>query len=454
MFLHHKVGGWTWIWEWANICSHDMENEIYVVNFYPRFITRRVNNQRRANSLIFDLIRKRNSNISFIEDERVFISSAVKTLLSLARIKLSLRTVRADIFLFKVPLGRILASNVSLQFGTFDFDLRLIRLRHLLEMLFLIFNAHDKTRTILGSSPHGSSQVVFPNGRDLCTSSILLVAKSKGLATTALELNSFTNTIVPYSTSPHSVQEYWDQLANFTLVPEDYESMNDYFRLRLERDSRFLIYSPNGDNHPDTLFLQKTLGDHAYVTFFSHSEHETPVLEEWNYSSSSFHSQFDSVRALYRACIDRGMTLVVRRHPNSVGLVDKVDREIVFWREFENLPNLLLLGPSSEVDSYNLARGSYAVFVHSSTMGLESNFMGIPSRAMGPAFWAYSKDSRAWSVETLNSFLDSPTIFPLEVCARWAKREMSTGFPFSLFKEHFGRFASFENLQIGNFSPR
>lgn len=449
LFLHHKVGGWTWIWEWANHAAKEVGVTVIVVNTYPSFFINKVMNMAIANDIIFDELKGRYSSLRYIKCTGLYFSTITKIFFSTLAIKLSPKKVTSAFHIFGSPIGRIIASNVSLQFGTFDIDLRKVRLGHLVQMLFLFFNSQDKTQTLLHKFNAAETELIACNGRDLTSSAIYKVARDGNFQIRFLEINNSTDTLLIYEESPHSPKEIWRQLGMLSLTSKPHKVSETFFKTRFSQGIRAAVYSPLSSDPLTMRRLKDSLKGKNYVVFFTHSEHEVPIFKEFEDDSSDFKSQFDAIRAAYAICQDLDLHLVIRRHPNSIGLMDKKDREAHLWTAFWDCPQSTYLDPYAKVSSYELSQGSVASLTHSSTIGIETAFLGVPTRATGSAAWAFSEETRAWSIKGLRVFLENPTKFSNEVYHRWAERAMAQGVGFTMFTDRDGRRAVFNNLLIG-----
>ncbi len=98
--------------------------------------------------------------------------------------------------------------------------------------------------------------------------------------------------------------------------------------------------------------------------------------------------------------------LYLRMHPNLKGVEnDRVRR----MRELKS-PNLTVLPPEDEVDTYQLLRDSDTVVTFGSSVGSEAVYWGTPSVLLGPCFYqdlggVYRSDSHSQTLELLTNHL-------------------------------------------------
>lgn len=126
------------------------------------------------------------------------------------------------------------------------------------------------------------------------------------------------------------------------------------------------------------------------ITFFTSSPDESIGVfgdwdtGEWSDQTQAFVAAAGRLRAL-------GYTTQIRIHPN---LINKS------WREYRNAIGVWdgvadrVILPTDAVDSYRLVRESDAVFVWSSTIGLEASAMGVPTYCLGPTHYDLIADIR------------------------------------------------------------
>jgi hypothetical protein len=123
-----------------------------------------------------------------------------------------------------------------------------------------------------------------------------------------------------------------------------------------------------------------------YVVFFHSSEDE---LLTSDLLSDYWGNQLDALRKLIEVItLNTDLHLVIRMHPN---LLYKSRREIRFWAEVGSdlqIANqeITFIDSESEIDSYDLIKGSEAVVTVGSTIGVEAAFLKKRSILLGRGF--------------------------------------------------------------------
>jgi hypothetical protein len=147
-----------------------------------------------------------------------------------------------------------------------------------------------------------------------------------------------------------------------------------------------------------------------------------------------FLDQFTALNVLLEEAQNLNLTVVIRRHPNSLG-EDGVDREINLWEEFQNHIGVKYFGPTERVDSYLLAIGAKSCFTWRSTIGFDTLCLGIPTYSLGPSKWAIDESVRAWDRRSVALALRSPTLPNLDLVNLYASYMSHFGEKLTLFRE-------------------
>jgi hypothetical protein len=176
------------------------------------------------------------------------------------------------------------------------------------------------------------------------------------------------------------------------------------------------------------------------ILFFCTSQHEVPVLKEFECTDLGFSSQQSAVETLVKACQELNLQLVIKRHPNSVAS-DGIDRESLEWEWVKKHAGVIYLEPQSGVDTYSLLKIASAVITYKSSVGVEASALGVPARAMGPAEWAFNDECRVWSLESLMDFIKMPTLLTSDVYRAWGYLAKTFGQPLELFSDITGGYA-------------
>jgi hypothetical protein len=335
-----------------------------------------------------------------------------------------------------MPLGRILMSNHARTAGTKEFPLSLLSLGSQIK----ITSQAVLSLRVFEALNVEFSKVSVSNGRSPVEAGVLFGARRDGKETFVLERGASTQKWFIWETSCHYSPDWWKLLEKTSVMRESDSFLitaNDYWARRLKGwDS---LSGRDWGREFDKGNLPKSL-PREFVTFFCTSEHESPALPEFECSNLGFTSQQLAVKKLAEICDSLNIPLVIKRHPNSLA-ADGVDREESHWAWTSQYPEIVYIGPRDRVDSYELILKSTAVVTFRSSVGIEAAALGIPSRAMGPAEWACSEESRVWSETDLRDFIGNPTLLSNSPHLEWGYLASTFGQQLDIFTDITGGYA-------------
>ena len=250
-----------------------------------------------------------------------------------------------------------------------------------------------------------------------------------------------------YENSPHYAPDWWVAVGEFSKsrsLDEIKDNADTYWAKKLtgldEISNR--DWSKEFERGSLPLSLPK-----RFVTYFCTSEHEVPVFDDFEEPRPEFRTQTEAVRALAVACSEMGLNLVIKRHPNSISK-GGTDNEKLLWEWAENSKEILYLDPHSKFDTYALLKQSTAVFSYKSSTGIEAAALGIPSRSLGPAKWAFTKKSRADSTEKIIEFLKKPECLDANHVQIWGAFMNAFGRDLTVFSQVKGGFALAQGVKF------
>ena len=327
-------------------------------------------------------------------------------------------------------------SNYARIAGTSDFDLNLVPRNLQLKIVSLALLADFAYAQVANQF----TEISISNGRSPIEAVFLIRARENNQKVNVIERGSTTKKWFVYKTSPHYSSDWWQMLRESASKSNRLEFKllsTDYWRIRLEgwdelsgRDWRKEFETgkvpPRVDNNS--------------VVFFCTSQHEVPVVKEFESSNLGFRSQQLAVRELADLCKKLGRHLVIKRHPNSLGLRG-VDRESPDWEWLKSLNDVTYLEADSKVDTNALIRRAGAVLTYRSSVGVEASAMRFPARAMGPAEWAYCEEARVWDRQSLESFLRKPVVLDPIIHESWGFLASTFGAKLECFSDITGGYA-------------
>lgn len=307
---------------------------------------------------------------------------------------------------------RPIRAQLSALFGTSEIQPRAFKKRQLF-FLILIKTSIQRSlsKKIKGGALDSCTIWVF-NGREILEASVLEWAIAKGIKTKIFERASSSNKYEIYDKSPHCNNEWWEKIESFhrDLDPEDCQKDAEDIQRFIDQKSRgvdpFMTQKWSRFAVSETSAIPKIV--EPFVCFFSVSTGEFSPFGKFE-SVGGYKSQFEALSDLYKACSELGIRLVIRRHPNSLG-IDTVDREEHLWAPFRIKELVTYFAPVDRVNSYSLARKALCSFTWRSTIGFDLLSRGLPAYSMGPAKWAISEEVKAFDFQTLKDCLTNPKV--------------------------------------------
>ena len=247
-----------------------------------------------------------------------------------------------------------------------------------------------------------SENLVLYNGRDLVNASILSFALSKKQNYTILERGSSNKKYAVFRSTPQDNTEWWKNIRNFQCTSLMEKSRDSYLRDKsngydpVQRKDWRKHFNSKVDLNRITFNSKKC------IVFFSSSTFEHSVTNSPD-KEIGFKNQFSAVSALIDEVQSLGMTLVIRRHPNSM-TTKGIDNEHTDWVKLLN-SEIIYFGPNSGVNSYELASKASCSFVFKSSIGFDLLCKGLPAFALGPAKWSFDKKFQCFDRNYLHEIL-------------------------------------------------
>lgn len=343
-----------------------------------------------------------------------------------------------------LPIGRILMSSYARIEGARKFPLSHVppTMRHSVIRQVLIAQ-----HTFRNLKIEGIDRVIISNGRGPTDATILALARKVNIDWLALEAGANSGKYFVYENSPHYAPDWWEAIDDFAKSRSQDEIKNraeSYWIKKLIGLDEFSNrdWSKEFDSGSLPLNLPK-----KFVSYFCSSEHEVPVFDCFEEPRPEFKTQIDAVKALATVCRELGLNLVIKRHPNSISKRG-TDNEKLLWEWAEKSEEILYLGPHAKFDTYELLKKSSAVFSYKSSTGIEAAALGIPSRSLGPAKWAFTDKSRADSTEKIVDFLKKPECLDAFHAQIWGAFMNVFGRELTVFSQVKGGFALAQDFKF------
>jgi len=345
-----------------------------------------------------------------------------------------------------LPLGRLVRSLIARSMGTSNFQLSDCAVTQVYEISFKSIFSYLQTITAIQESFQKIDLGIVHGGRDAYSAGAICAFRHHGIQTQLVESGGIPTRWSLFMTSPHYSPDFWSRLEKTQTATASEEQIADWWIERLAGSDHFRTEEWGKTRQKDLLppNLPK-----EFISFFTTSDFEIPVFEDFDLFPGEFSNQTQAFLELYKICRKNNIHVVVRRHPNSVDQ-SRADREIPLWREIRNLPGVTYLGPHERVDSIALAKGSRTVFTFKSSVGIEAIWLGVSAYALGPARWAWSEDLRAWDVESLERLVLQPKYANRDHAVRWANMMLEMDYPNTQFEKIQGNMAVFNSTEVTN----
>lgn len=352
-----------------------------------------------------------------------------------------------------LDIGNIILASLYAKFGSSSLDFSQIKISEVRHTIALVVDTLFSIMQLQFLKHFPFQEVVVFNGREPIEACCLLLAKNLNIPTRISERASTSDRYCIYAQSPHTNSEWWDKIGEFNRSVK-----SGAIVLSEQKRETYKINKSSGFDPYQKIkwreFMDQSeridLPSSRYVVFYSVSTGEKSPFPEFD-TRLGFSDQFIALEALIEIADQLNLTVVIRRHPNSLG-TDGVDRELNQWDKFQNLPGVVYIGPTERIDSYVLATGAYACFTWRSTIGFDTLCLGIPTYSLGPSKWAFAQSQRAWDKEQLAQALEAPTFPNLELLNLYADYMSHFGEKLTFFREieRWG-YISNSGVRVSNF---
>lgn len=259
--------------------------------------------------------------------------------------------------------------------------------------------------------------VIVPNGKWALASTVIDISNLKGFRTLISETGSKMNRVQLFEKSVHSLSE-WEENIKFDWN----SSTND----REKRDIAIKFVQKNRDSRQNPYVNLMQMGSSVpkesagkkRIVFFTTSDSESSPFED-SKNPTEFNNQYEAARALFDLQVFKNWEKIVRCHPHLDRSKFVESPQLDKWEEFQLSHLCTILPGISSIDSYELAKSADLVAGFSSTILLESIYLGIPTVICGPTFLGSLLNKNCFpSLESLKS-LD---ISRLKVLSRESER--------------------------------
>jgi hypothetical protein len=212
------------------------------------------------------------------------------------------------------------------------------------------------------------------------------------------------------------------------LSAEESQRLDEYLRGRFTGRFRMAGIDFWPDMQPLPASLEARLaGFRQTVTIFSNVVFDTSQV----HANTLFETMFEWLEDLRLAIPLHPDTLfVIRAHPDEDRPGKESQQSVAAWFGRSGLrqaPNVVFLGPSDYVSSYELIRRSKLVLVYNSSVGLEASIAGVPVLCAGRARYTqvptvFFPATRAEYGQALEALLAAPALLAPEAFSANARR--------------------------------
>jgi hypothetical protein len=334
-----------------------------------------------------------------------------------------------------IQVGHILHCRIAAAMGSRQYNSWQVPFKVFLKHYFVTYTSTRTAIRFLRSEP---APVVAYNGREPLAASFINIALGNRLKVVLAERGPTSSKYQIFPNSPHFHPDWWkliqdkfgerDELSN-----EEIEEIEKYIENKLRGRDSYFDEDWGRKFIPQKSKVEFSSLSQGYVCYFSSSTTEFSPFNEYN-SQLGYVNQFEAVRDLAEACMERNTQLVIRRHPNSIGK-DGIDRESSLWELLiKDFSNIVYLSPFDTYNSYDLARGARAVMVWKSSIGFETLCLKKPTYALGPAKWAMNDEVRVWDRDQIERALDSTEQNCGELISAYSLFMTQSGTSYTFFK--------------------
>jgi hypothetical protein len=281
-----------------------------------------------------------------------------------------------------------------------------------------------------------TDEVVVVNGRTRVGAIVTALCSQLGKEFTVLEVGTELNSWTSWrNTYP---QDDTENAMRMTLLWNQTDEST-----RRSEGQRFLQSRIQGDplqgwrfqpEKHDVWALDRIVEDvsqrhtRGFVTFYPTSGVEFSITKPGERAPSGA-DQAKAFGNLCRAAQSLDLGVVVRVHPQPWGARASVEDDI--WRERASGYGAYVVPAEAAINSYELARRSFATATHSSSIGPELVGIGVPCLVLGEPFWAsLMGELHATTEDGIASYLRRRPTISSEWALPWAFYMLMRGKPY------------------------
>jgi hypothetical protein len=313
--------------------------------------------------------------------------NAIKLILTLFKVK---NSNELDDFLYKgVPYGKFLHTTLIAKYGVKHFNLKIHD--HLGNLrtywrYFICFKIIRKKIIDLSIT-----KIVLINGRDIAGVAAQLCAYLHAVSVVTLEAG-FGDSPFPLYGEWNGNMHHWkvrqNELSSTLEKYPDFNGANEFILKKYGTGSRWWKIGNSISN------VSVTLPD-DFVCFFTTSERESTCCPTGDPLNNLFdeYDQVEQLEKVRKFAKSKGLSLVVRVHPNFSNSVS-ANNELKFFTELtSSWENTTIIANNSNLNSYKLAEMASYIFTFRSSLSAEFSRLGVRCLQTAPTAWSHFSES-------------------------------------------------------------
>jgi hypothetical protein len=232
---------------------------------------------------------------------------------------------------------------------------------------------------------HQLDRVYTFNGRFAPERAVLRACQATGTDCYIHERGNNKNHYMVYENSlPHNRKAFRERMEAAWNNPavtqeEKLKISHSFFEDRIKGKEQFWVSFVN--DQTSGLLPEKWDENKTNIAIFTSSEDElSSISDEWK--NTVYDSQIAGIKKILEDAPPE-FNFYLRIHPNLIGVNNIETKQLVEL----NYPNLVIIPPSSKVNTYSLIKQANKVVVFSSTVGVEATYLGTPCILAGISYY-------------------------------------------------------------------
>ncbi len=336
-------------------------------------------------------------------------------------------------------LGSLVFTQICGKLQTTNFDLKknLQLINHYINLGISVYN-----KVIKDIKKIKPKKIFVINDRIINSAAAITAARTLGIEYKVIYWGSTPNKYMEYNESLYSFSHWKASInKNWLNIPNSKERTNS---IVIEFKNRYSQLSADSKHFQDkvisgTAYTKKF--DSKLAVFYPASEWEHSSIQEKRRGIDFFYDQYSSFTAVAEYLLNTGWEVVLKLHPSKKSMSSSIMQKE--WKEFSNLPGVVVIEKDSDIDTYELIRQANINIVFRSTVGLECIARGLPLLVLGDTPWASNlQEGYASNIDEVKKYINEENyIIKPELIVPWYE-----------YLKNFGD--DFKYIQIHEFRPK